>query len=514
MLSRGRVGIVGVVAAVVLLAACGFGTTGVATNVGDTSARLTGTADNTEPGVITFWFEYGPTASYGSSTDHQTAEITAPIPVEAMVDALDPQTTYHYRLCVRDSADKGSCGADMTFTTTGNAALRVNHNGDALDATPGDGVCQDQAGAAGRCSLRAALQEANARAGDDVVIVQSGAGTITLTRGELPVTSGVTLRGNGATVNANDASRVVNVGSGRLTLERATLTGGRAPIGGGILVGAPATANVVESTITGNDSTGLYQCSTYFSGASPGLMVGCQDVGGGAGIFNYGALQLSRSTVSENHAVGGQCVTIPNPIGGGAGYIETCTWSEGAGVHSVGGATINDSTISGNWSDRGYGGGLTSVTGAVTVARSTIANNIGIEPSQINVCCTRWRAGVGTPVLPTNGTINLQGSVVAGAAARVRVRDRGRGDVHRSQRGERRELHVHATGRPTGRQPAARPTGRQRRPHPNAPSLRQLAGCRCHPGRHLGTLRRRDAEGPAQGRPTARVGMRQRRGRR
>jgi hypothetical protein len=403
-------GVAGAAAAVVLLAACGYGVTGVATNVDDTSARLTGTADNTEPGVITYWFEYGPTESYGSSSDRQTAEITAPIPVEALVDDLDPQTTYHYRLCVYDAANNGSCGADLTFSTTGNTALRVNHNGDALDSQPGDGVCQDEAAAAGRCSLRAAVQEANARAGDDTVIVQSGVGTIALTRGELLVTSGITLRGNGATIDAAGASRVLHIGSGRLTLERATLTGGRAGFGAGLFVGPGTTATVVDSTIAGNESTDLYSCAQYFSGVSPGFTLGCNGPGGGAGVFSDGALHLSRSTVSMNHAIGGGCVSNPYPVGG-PGYIETCSWSEGAGVYSAGG-TITDSTISGNWSDRGSGSGLSAATGTVAVARSTIVDNIGNAPTQLDVCCSFEGHG-----LPTDGAITVQGSIVDGASA-------------------------------------------------------------------------------------------------
>ena len=403
MISRSRLGAAGLCTIALLLAACGYGVTGEATDIGSTSATLTGVADRTEPGEITYWFEYGTTAAYGMVTESQTVEIVAPIPVEAVVVGLDPHTTYHYRICVDDDEGVGTCGKDQTFSTAG---LTVNHAGDAPDAQPGDGSCQDQGAAAGRCSLRAAVQEANARIGDDTVVVQPGIGTVALTRGELVATGVLTVKGNGVTVDAGGTARVLRLGSGQLTLERVTLTGGRALTGGGLLVGPGATANVVESTIAGNESTGLYSCSQYFSGVSPGIPVGCSGVGGGAGIFSSGTLHLSRSTVTQNHAIGGGCVSEPIV----AGYVETCSWSQGAGLHSAGG-TVVDSTISRNWSDGGSGNALTATTGTVAISRSTIVDNAGGSPTQLDVCCTSEGMG-----LPPNGAITVHGSIVAGAA--------------------------------------------------------------------------------------------------
>ena len=49
-----------------------------------------------------------------------------------------------------------------TYTVT------VNSTKDVVDATPGNGIC---ATAAGKCTLRAAVQEANAHAGADTTII-------------------------------------------------------------------------------------------------------------------------------------------------------------------------------------------------------------------------------------------------------------------------------------------------------------------------------------------------------
>lgn len=58
------------------------------------------------------------------------------------------------------------------------AAFTVNSFLDAVDANPGDGLAQDTAGLT---TLRAAIMEANARAGDDSVNLPAGVYTLTIT---------------------------------------------------------------------------------------------------------------------------------------------------------------------------------------------------------------------------------------------------------------------------------------------------------------------------------------------
>ncbi|MBM4425155.1 MAG: CSLREA domain-containing protein [Chloroflexi bacterium] len=47
------------------------------------------------------------------------------------------------------------------------ASFIVNSTADAVDVAPGNGVCETAT--AGQCTLRAAIQEANALAGDDSI---------------------------------------------------------------------------------------------------------------------------------------------------------------------------------------------------------------------------------------------------------------------------------------------------------------------------------------------------------
>jgi hypothetical protein len=115
---RARVGLLACV--LLALSACGFATTQAPTDVTDESAVLRGTAHSTEAGSITHWFEYGPTTDYGESTPVESAQIVdsgVGLPVQATVTGLDPATTYHFRLCVKDANGHGVCAYDNTFTT-------------------------------------------------------------------------------------------------------------------------------------------------------------------------------------------------------------------------------------------------------------------------------------------------------------------------------------------------------------------------------------------------------------
>ncbi|HWE71167.1 MAG TPA: CSLREA domain-containing protein [Acidimicrobiales bacterium] len=94
----------------------------------------------------------------------------------------------------------------------------VNVTTDSVDAVPGDGVCLD---AAGKCSLRAAIQEADALQTPVQIVLSSVTYSLSIppnnatttpddiTSGDLNVTDpgGIDMVGNGATVNATGLGR-------------------------------------------------------------------------------------------------------------------------------------------------------------------------------------------------------------------------------------------------------------------------------------------------------------------
>jgi hypothetical protein len=100
--------------------ACGFGVTGEAADVTDVGARLSGSVHNTAAEPTEYWFEYGLSTAYGSSTVRASVNV-APgnsYLVGVQVGGLAEGSTYHYRLCTAGSDGLGACGGDRVFTTT------------------------------------------------------------------------------------------------------------------------------------------------------------------------------------------------------------------------------------------------------------------------------------------------------------------------------------------------------------------------------------------------------------
>jgi hypothetical protein len=91
-------------------------TTQAATSVGQNGATLNGQV-NPNGASTTYYFDYGTSAAYGSSTTQTSAGSgTTAQAVSAVISGLTPGTTYHYRLVASNSAGTTN-GNDMTFTT-------------------------------------------------------------------------------------------------------------------------------------------------------------------------------------------------------------------------------------------------------------------------------------------------------------------------------------------------------------------------------------------------------------
>jgi CSLREA domain-containing protein len=204
------------------------------------------------------------------------------------------------------------------------ATFTVNGTGDYVDASPGDGICLATNGA---CTLRAAINEANALAGGPHTInVPAGYYELWIAgrnedgglTGDLDILKSMTIHGSGpgaTVVNSFRSDRVFDLaGSTTVTIDGMTIQGGLAPAGGGLLVRGDLTlTNVV---VTGN------QANT------------------GGGLDVSGTLHVDRSTISENVAWDtGQF----NAYGGGINAERSSI-------------TITNSTISGNAASQLYGG--------------------------------------------------------------------------------------------------------------------------------------------------------------
>jgi hypothetical protein len=208
----------------------------------------------------------------------------------------------------------------------------------------------------GAGSLRAAVTAADATSGATIAFSPNLHGTITLTGGELDISSSVSINGPGAdrvSVSGNNASRVFEVETGlSVTIKNLTITRGRAADqGGGIL----------------NDGSDLTLSADVLS---QNVVFGSATSGGrGGGLRSLdGALTITDCTFTGNQALGGTSFA-GDAIGGGV-YVLAGT------------ATISDSTFSGNvarGSDQSYDaagvGGAMDIVSSATITGCTFRSN-------------------------------------------------------------------------------------------------------------------------------------------
>jgi Ca2+-binding RTX toxin-like protein len=261
----------------------------------------------------------------------------------------------------------------------------------------------------GKVTLRAAIQEANALAGDDTI--ELGVGTYVLTlggvqedfavSGDLDIRENLTIRGKGAGVTIIDASglpatqrdRVFQILAGvTLNLQGVTILGGRVTgsLDGGAILNA-GTLNLSDATIGTTDATLV---------ATKGNS--SQDDAGA--IMNSGTATITRTTIAGNTATatGGAIrntgtLTITNSTLSG----NTSTSHGGALMNVAGGtARLEGVTISGNRANSGAGGGIRN-DGTLRLINDTIANNRSLA--------TQGGAGISRNA----GTITIGNTIVS-----------------------------------------------------------------------------------------------------
>jgi CSLREA domain-containing protein len=255
----------------------------------------------------------------------------------------------------------GAAGAKALTFTVNNASDGAG----ADDANPGNGVCDN---GAGRCTLRAAIQEANALAGNDVIVFSLPVpSTINLTSALPDLSTNINISGPGAdklTVQRSPASgtpqfRIFTVTTtGAVTFSGLTISNGSAPpnnqIGGGIYNASTGTVNVTNSIVSGS-------VNTY----------------AGGGIYNNGPLNVTNSTISGNFAVyGGAIFNNAAVVNVTNSTLVGNTGSQtGGGILNTGVGLVNvtNSTLSGNFA--ASGGGIYNENGTVNVTNSTLGSN-------------------------------------------------------------------------------------------------------------------------------------------
>ncbi|MFN8523453.1 MAG: right-handed parallel beta-helix repeat-containing protein [Chloroflexota bacterium] len=233
------------------------------------------------------------------------------------------------------------------------AVFTVNDYHDEIDAAPGDGQCR---AATGTCTLRAAVMEANALSGLDVIelpagtyrITRDGRGEDNALTGDLDIRDDVAITGTSqlpTTIDGAGIDRVFDVLAGPTSVFFGTMTitggdPGPATAGGGIRSTVP-----IE----------MQRVAVVHSAAARG----------GGIAAGAGALRITNSTVSSNRA----------SERGGAISFEGSAWE----------LTLTGATIAHNTS--GSGGALADVSGTShvqyqwTSARSIVAHNSPLDCS-------------------------------------------------------------------------------------------------------------------------------------
>jgi hypothetical protein len=227
-------------------------------------------------------------------------------------------------------------------------------------------------------SLRQAVLDANAAVGDDTIAFASVlSGTITLTSGEIDITSNITINGPGPdrlVISGNHNSRIFYITSGvTVAINGLRLEDGFAAYpgyayGGGAIHNFGGTVSISNCVIHGNSE-----------GTGGGF-------GGGGIANNGGALTVNSCTLSNNSAwegggifnVNGGTLTVVNSTLVGNSALLSYA-GHGGGISNSNHATaiVINSTLTGNSS--GSGGGVSNDNSStLSVINSTLSGNAAV----------------------------------------------------------------------------------------------------------------------------------------
>jgi CSLREA domain-containing protein len=315
-----------------------------------------------------------------------------------------------------------ACLATLPVTAQA-ITFTVNSTADDVDVAPGDGVC---ATAGGVCTLRAAIQEANALAGPDIIVLKAkkyylaipGTEENAAATGDLDITDSLTIKGVSSAqtiINGGAVDRVFQI-IGPVTVKFVNLSiqNGFSVWEGAGIYNSGGIVSLVSCSVVNNVSAGsnpVMGGGIYSVGVGSSLKIQSSSVvnnavnsstsiayGGGVAVNNGGTLNISASKIAYNSATSSS-TSAPAAAGGivsinGAGVTITNSKvlanralslvanSFGGGIALAGDSTaavISGTTISmnSNTSSGGvsYGGGLYFEGEKATVRACTVKGN-------------------------------------------------------------------------------------------------------------------------------------------
>src|SRR2546425_1169074 len=252
------------------------------------------------------------------------------------------------------------------------ATFTVNDTADAVDAVP-DGKC---ATAGGTCTLRAAIQEANALPGPDTIMVPASTYLLTIegrdedaaVTGDLDITDDVTITGAGADRTILDGNGIDRIFDIELPTSRAAIV---------VAIAALTIRNGNSGPGALADGGGLYNSGTLTL-RNVVVANSTTAAASGGGITNINDITLTDCVVSGNTTA---------TYGGGLHQFWAATLGKGMGrgnMSGLGGGIANDDasavaaltnvTIADNSASPGSGGGFYNL-GAATLRYVIVANS-------------------------------------------------------------------------------------------------------------------------------------------
>jgi fibronectin-binding autotransporter adhesin len=271
------------------------------------------------------------------------------------------------------------------LTVTGNVTIEGDINGDGTpDITiDGQGASRDLVITGGNVNLDG-LTITGGYAyvhGGGVSLGQGAYGPANVAISHSVIANNQSVYGGGISVDSGDALSLSNsviagnyaflvgggiANQGALSMRDTTVSGNTSGyIGGGVANSYVGTLAVVNSTISNNQITSSVAGPLYDS-AGAGLynagnaalinttIANNKGAYAGGGIYNSGNLQLTNVTIANNSATNG-----------GGLYSAAC---------GCGNATLNDSTLTGNYASQ-FGGGIYNANGTVTLTNTIVAGN-------------------------------------------------------------------------------------------------------------------------------------------
>lgn len=288
--------------------------------------------------------------------------------------------------------------------------LQANSLVDAADADPSDGICDSDLAApnpspsVGQCTLRAAIQVANALPGPDTILLRDARYTLSLAgagedaglTGDLDVTSDIAIEGEGYPVSLLDGKRlgdrIFDVHpAGALALTGASLLFGETAKGDSD-PGAPAgevSGGCLRSAGTSAlDEVYFFRCASSDDG-------GCMSVIDGTATISDSVFARCRAKneggAIEVAALGS--ATLTRVTG------AVCRAATGGGIVARGTLTLRNTTL--NLGKAKLGGGVAVLgDGSATIANSTLSSN-----------------GKDNLASQTTGAVTVSSSIVWGAKA-------------------------------------------------------------------------------------------------